>query len=1217
VIGSVKSNLGHTQAAAGAAGVMKVILALEHEEIPCSLHAAESSPHVAWSELPVEVATAPRPWRRGGKPRIAGISSFGISGTNAHVIVEEPPRREGQVARHGGADVHVIVDESPHRDELVARAGAAQLVVLSGRSEAALRDQLARVGAALDTALGTELGTELSAAELAYNLATTRTAFEHRAAIVVGSTDELRSISPSRVMRGRADASAPAFVFSGQGSQLAGMGRELHAAWPAFRAAFDAALAHFDPELRDVMWSEDGRLDRTRWTQPALFVYEYALAALWRSWGVEPAVVIGHSIGEIVAACVVGVLSLRDATVLVAGRARLMDALPDGGAMASIGAPESEVAHAIAELGGLEIAAVNGPALVTIAGAREQIAAACELFAARGVRTKQLAVSHAFHSAHMEPMLDAFRGIAAGLTYRAPALPIISNLTGAVAGPEIATAEYWVEHVRRAVRFGDGVMAAVAAGARSFVEIGPRTVLLGAVAASQPDAIVIPGHSHLHGLGEHWVHGGHVEWSGVFPDGGRRIALPTYAWQHVRYWADARAASAPTVPALAQLLDRLVVDAKLSAAARAAMPEIIAALTRDEGMALAVAESRHSPAATTDASASSDAIDAWFHAIAWRDAAEPRGDVAGRWIVVAGAQVDDRVHGANGADVRFAGSLSRALGSGALVARDVSDVATALGYRRSARGTTPIETVRGLPADIQGTATRGVIYVGGDPAMALELAKLVAAHGSTRLWLVTSGAVSTATADPVRAPDSSTMWGLGRAIALEHPQVWGGLVDVAASVAESARRTAAWIASGADDQVAIRDTGSFVARVVRTSTPVATRAFSTAGTAVVTGGLGGLGLHVARWLADRGVTSLLLVGRRGLATPGAREAVADLESRGARVHVAAADSADRAAMAAALGAVSVPISAVFHVAGVADTTPLAELTRDHLLGVLAAKQRGTEILDDLTRDLRLDAFVCFSSIAGAWGAGRQAAYSAANAYLDGWASAARARGIPAVSIGWGPWAGDGLADEAARDYLAKRGLAALDPARAMDAMTRVLASDASHVVIADVNWPLFRAGFEAWGPRPVLAELASGEAALSGSRTDDAKPHMAGIVASLRPAARLGHIEDWLAAECAVVLGHADASELARDRGFFDLGLDSLMAVKLVARVRAGLGIKLSPAVIFEQPNLAALAIRVLADLQLSDDTGATPAVDAKPEMFEGSDDDALNLISALFDKVT
>nr|WP_246357067.1 non-ribosomal peptide synthetase/type I polyketide synthase [Pyxidicoccus fallax] len=540
-LGTVKSNFGHLDAAAGIAGLLKAVLSLKHRQIPPSLHFERPNPNLGLADSPFYVSTQLTDWPSTGKsPRRAGVSSFGIGGTNAHVVVEEAPE----------------VKAAPSAPER-----AAELFVLSAKTASALDAQAARLAAHVKENPEQGLG------DVAFSLATTRAAMEQRLAVVASSREALletldaaaKGETPTGVVRGATSSvrGKVAFLFTGQGAQVAGMGRGLHAAWPAFREAFDRCVALFDGELklerplREVMWAEPGSadaglLDQTGYTQPALFTVEYALWALWRSWGVEPELVAGHSIGELVAAHVAGVFSLEDAVRLVAARGRLMQALPSGGAMVSIAAAEEEVAAAVKpHAATVSIAAVNGPKQVVIAGEAEAVKAIAAEFSGRGVRTKALTVSHAFHSPLMAPMLAGFQQVAEKVKYQAATLPLVSNVSGKLAGGEVGTAAYWVRHVREAVRFADGVKALDEAGAGVFVEVGPKATLLGMVPACLPEAkpeVVASlrsgrdeAASILEGLAGFWATGGAPRWASVFPSGGQRVRLPTYSWQRERF----------------------------------------------------------------------------------------------------------------------------------------------------------------------------------------------------------------------------------------------------------------------------------------------------------------------------------------------------------------------------------------------------------------------------------------------------------------------------------------------------------------------------------------------------------------------------------------------------------------------------------------------------------------------------------------------------------
>ncbi|MFT7834574.1 type I polyketide synthase [Saccharothrix sp. BKS2] len=528
-LGSVKSNLGHTQAAAGVAGVIKMVLAMRNGVVPKTLHVDQPSSHVDWEAGNVALLTEAVPWPEVGRPRRAGVSSFGISGTNSHVVLEQAP-------------------EHVERVEPVTVTATAPWV-LSARTESALPAQAARLLPMVENGV--------DPTDLAWSLATRRTALEHRAAVVGDDRDSLLAglralaagaASPA-VARGVAGNGKLAFLFTGQGSQRIGMGRELSDAFPVFGETFEQVCALMDVELgrslKDVVFGDDQELlNQTGFSQPALFAFEVSLFRLLESWGVRPDFLAGHSIGEIAAAHVAGVFSLEDACKLVAARGHLMQALPSGGAMLAVEATEEEIVLLLNDRVGL--AAVNGPTAVVVSGAADAVE---ELSAQlKGRRMKRLAVSHAFHSPLMEPMLEEFRAVAAGISFYQPRLAIVSTLTGVLAeGDDLVSADYWVRHVRQAVRFHDGVRDLAGRGVSRFVEVGPDGVLTGMAQESVDSAVLVAAQRRdraevlavTTAVGQAFAHGVPVDWAAFFAGrGGRRVDLPTYAFQHERFWMD-------------------------------------------------------------------------------------------------------------------------------------------------------------------------------------------------------------------------------------------------------------------------------------------------------------------------------------------------------------------------------------------------------------------------------------------------------------------------------------------------------------------------------------------------------------------------------------------------------------------------------------------------------------------------------------------------------
>ncbi|MCQ8836476.1 polyketide synthase dehydratase domain-containing protein, partial [Streptomyces samsunensis] len=570
-LGSLKSNIGHAQAAAGIASVIKTVMALRHGRLPKTLHAEHPTTKVNWTEGAVSLLTEAREWPETEHPRRAGISSFGVSGTNAHIIVEQAP------------EANTAAQESPTGSAEPAEPGPVATGpvvpwVLSGHTEAALRAQAARLLTHVRKV------TTDSPWDVGWSLATTRTRLDHRAIVLCADAEEavagLEAVASGASARSAVTGSVAsgkvAVLFTGQGSQRAGMGRELHGRYPVFARSFDDVCAHFG-DLRDgdekvslaeVVFADEGSataalLDRTEFTQPALFALEVALFRLVESWGVRPAYVLGHSIGEVVAAHVAGVLSLPDACTLVRARGRLMQRLDANGAMVAVEAAEDEVAPLLTgQEHRASIAAINGPTSVVVSGDEDVVTAVAETLARQGRKTKRLVVSHAFHSPHMDGMLGAFREVASRLTYSPPRVPVVSNLTGGVADPEeLCSPEYWVRHVRGAVRFLDGVRALADEGVRTHLELGPDGVLTAMGQDCLPDAgadadtafaafvpSLRPGvqeaHSTLAGLAGLYVRGVPVDWDAIFAgSGARRVALPTYAFQHEHYWLERPAGS--------------------------------------------------------------------------------------------------------------------------------------------------------------------------------------------------------------------------------------------------------------------------------------------------------------------------------------------------------------------------------------------------------------------------------------------------------------------------------------------------------------------------------------------------------------------------------------------------------------------------------------------------------------------------------------------------
>ena len=584
-VGSVKTNIGHLEAAAGISGLIKVVLSLQHEEIPPHIHLKQLNPYIKIQNTPILIPTERQQWQRGKEQRLAGVSSFGFGGTNVHIIVEEAPALQPMAAKF----------ERPQH-----------ILTLSAKSEKALEELTQRYEDFLAS------HPEVSPADVCFTANTSRSHFNHRLAVVAESTQQLReqlglalafenthgelrdgelrvrseelgvgkvfvpivtggnafgkrrtclsSLSASKLVRGQAASRKRlkiAFLFTGQGSQYINMGRELYEQAPTFKQTLDLCneilCSYLEKPLLSVLYPESGEtslIDETAYTQPALFAIEYALAKLWESWGIEPTIVMGHSVGEYVAACVAGVFSLEDGLKLIAQRGRLMQNLPSGGEMVAVMASEEKVNQLIAPYRKkAAIAAINGPESVVISGEAEAIEALINNLESRGIKTKQLQVSHAFHSPLMVPMLVEFEGVAGAISYKSPRIPIVSNVTGQFAGDEIATPGYWVGHVCQQVHFAASMETLQQQGYGVFVEIGPTPILLGMGRQCISDegqlwlASLRPHQQNwcqlLESLAQLYVTGVEVDWVGFDKDySRRRVILPTYPFQRQRYWVE-------------------------------------------------------------------------------------------------------------------------------------------------------------------------------------------------------------------------------------------------------------------------------------------------------------------------------------------------------------------------------------------------------------------------------------------------------------------------------------------------------------------------------------------------------------------------------------------------------------------------------------------------------------------------------------------------------
>ncbi|UOZ04270.1 type I polyketide synthase [Amycolatopsis sp. WQ 127309] len=1162
LLGSFKSNIGHTQAAAGVGGIIKMVQAMRHGVVPPTLHVDAPSSHVDWTTGAIELVTEPTPWPAAERPRRAGVSAFGVSGTNAHVVLEQAPAAP---ARKPDPEPAVVP------------------WLLSAASRSALQAQAARL---IDAET-----TPVAATGLA--LATRRAALAHRAVVVGADPAALRSglaalaagDEAGNVVEGTARDGGLALLFTGQGSQRLGMGRDLHTRFPVFRDAFDEVCAQFDGPLRDVVFGDDAALlDTTGWAQPAIFALEVALLRLIESWGVRADHFAGHSIGEIAAAHGAGVLSLEDACTLVAARARLMQELPEGGAMIALRASADEVRPLLGP--DVSLAAVNGPASVVIAGTE----AAAEAVAAQFEKARRITVSHAFHSPLMEPMLDDFAKVVAGLDLRVPRRAMVSAVTGRPERELLATAQYWVDHVRQTVRFGDAVADLAARGVTRFVEVGPDGVLSGMAAEILDDAVLVPllrsGRDEettvVTALARLHADGVDVTWPAFFAGADARgVALPTYPFAGERFWPQPAAVATPVESggdeefwAALDGADFTGLAAELDANADELARVLPALSARRKG---------HVDRTITDG---------WRYRVDWQPLTATAAPRREDWLVAVPAALDgderiDVIVDALGADtVRLVVDTPD---------RDVlHDRITALleSFPR------PAGVLSLLALDEEPAADTPSV-----PAGLATTAALVQALGDAGvdapLWCVTTGAVRIGPADAAGSLAQAAVWGLGRVAAMEYPGRWGGLVDLPADFDPRAltRLPATLAAAGEEDQLALRPGGAHVRRLVPApaGAPVPDRAaVPKDGTVIVTGGTGALGGKLAHWLAGEGAGHIVLTSRRGLDAPGARELADDLTASGARVTVAACDVSDRAALADLIQGLpeEFPLRGVVHAAGVLDDCVVDAVDPGRFETVLRPKTAAALNLHELTADHDLSMFVLFASIAGTVGGPGQGSYAAANAVLDALAEQRARDGLAATSVAWGAWGEVGMAaDPAIQERMRRSGAAALPPRRALLALGEALRRGDVSLTVADIDWSRYAPGMALMRMTHLLDGVPAARAAVEAARREPeaAETSLVDELAAMSEPERVSTLSRAVRTAAAMILGHSSPDAIEPEAKFGGLGFDSLSAVEFRNLLARRTGLNLAQGIVFDHPTPLALAQFLRTELVPADRPAADP----------------------------
>ncbi|MCC0177306.1 alpha/beta fold hydrolase [Waterburya agarophytonicola K14] len=1136
-LGSLKTNIGHLEAAAGIAGLIKTVLCLQHQAIPPNLHFKQLNPLIDIADTGITIPQELQPWN-GGK-RYAGVSSFGFGGTNAHVVL-------GDGERQG--------DKGTRRRKL-------QLLTLSAKNESALTDLVLSYKDYLEEREDVDL------ADICYTANTGRIHFDYRVFIPCESKEELRSklaqVTAGKLKSGIVKGEVShnhqiAFLFTGQGSQYVNMGYQLYQTQPLFKQALDRCGdildAYLEKPLLEVLYPQGGQpsnstnssiLNETVYTQPAIFALEYALAQMWMSWGVLPSALIGHSVGEYVAATIAGVFSLEDGLKLVATRGKLMQSLSHEGEMYAVFATEAEVEAVIKPFEEkVAIAAINTAQSIVISGEKTAIRQAISLFADNKIKTKQLTVSHAFHSPLMKPIVADFQQFAESIEYHPPQIKLVSNVTGKIASESIATAKYWVNHVIATVRFADGMQALQQENYNLFLEIGSKPILLGMGRSvlsnnKKRDSEWLPSlrprkqdwQQIIQSLSVLYAKGINIDWqSFALGDNNNKVSLPSYPFQRQSYWLTPKNA------------DNNKIKVHLPSQAKIA-------------------------------------VNPDFYQISWQ-LCETRVDAkkidkdSQTWLIFTGDSLVKE---------QIISELEQSQQKCIVVNNYYLDRDYLNQIFKQHKNIDRIVYLTGLDnpeaekiASINGYQEQHCTNI-------LNLVQSLYANSLTvPIWLVTRGSLEIDSILDSGSVASSCLWGLGNAIVMEHPELWGGIVDLSNKQNETENENLFKIIAtekDREDRFMLREDKIYLPRLQKQSklTENKTLNINPASSYLITGGLGSLGLKIATWLAEKGAKNLILLGR-SKPNKNAQQAIAKLDRQGININVISADITNLKTLQKTLyPSPLVPLKGIIHAAGILDDGLMQGQTWDRFNTVISPKVTGAWNLHQLTKDIDLDFFVLFSSIASLIGSPGQSNYSVANAGLDAIARYRRSQDLPATSINWGAWGEGGMAINQGFNI---KGLDLIPPKAGFDALEAILSSNLTQVGVISADWQQLSQKFSALQASNYFSQLIpQSDSSNDSSSNKQILAELLAINVEKRPA----YLTDYLQKAIAEIL-QIEPAALDVDASLLDIGMDSLMVMEAINQLKTDLQLILYPREFYEHPQITALASYLAVELAKTHD---------------------------------
>ncbi|MEH2215450.1 type I polyketide synthase [Nostoc sp.] len=1234
-IGSVKTNIGHLDAAAGVTGLIKTVLALKNQQIPPSLHFQEPNPQIDFANSPFYVNTKLTQWKTNGIPRRAGVSSFGIGGTNAHVILEEAPMEEQGRQGESGRKYH--------------------LLVLSAKTESALETAMANLANHL------KQHTNLNLADVAHTLSVGRRAFDHRRMVVCQDmNDALKVLSPLDSQRVFTQYQQPVnrpvvFMFSGQGTQYVNMGRELYESEPLFTLAVDRCCELLKPhlgfDLRHVLYPDEAQtakateqLKQTIVAQPALFAIEYALAQLWMRWGVHPEAMIGHSIGEYVAATLAGVFSLEDALMLVAIRGRLMQQLPSG-EMLSVQLSESEIQPLLSRE--LSLAASNGPSYCVVSGTTEAIAQLQQQLEAKGVGCRRLHTSHAFHSHMIEPILQPFTEQLQKLQLHPTTIPFVSNVSGTwITVAKATDPKYWVKHLRETVRFSQGITELLKTQERIFLEVGPgRTLSTFTKQHHKDQQVILTSIRHpqeqqsdvaflLNSLGRLWLFGVKVDWSGFYANEQRHhIPLPTYPFERQRYWIEAQKQA---------LHSQGFVEVAAVSETKAFGEQIFVA----QAAASSVTDSAPTAFTNQDLLAKKSDIADWFYIPSWKRTMPPQpqpglGEKSGCWLVF----VDECGLGEKLVKqllLEEQDVISVRVGEQFQQISEYSKLTYIINPQKEDEYNTLLKELRSLgkiPKRIvhlwsvtPNSYTNSAIEALGWSSL-LFLAQAITENNQTDALEISivSNNLQEVTGSEILCPEKALVLGACKVMPLEYPNITCRSIDVVVPV-ESNREEQ--LITTLIEELTTYTSDQIIAyrgrnRWVQDFEPVQLHEtvsenvrLRKQGVYLITGGLGGVGLELAEYLAQTVQAKLILLGRSAfpdqdkwsewLSTHDRQDRISQkiqklqaMKALGAEVMIVSADVTNLDQMSVVLNKSNQrfgEIHGVIHAAAVYGGGMMQLTTKETVASALAPKVQGTRVLETLFQESQLDFFVLCSSLNSFVGESGMADYTAGNAFIDSFAHYSSSKYGTwkfVKSINWDRWnsVGMAIAIETRHQEITGEKLAArMVSFEGIEAFRRILCSSTVPQVI--VSTQDFSSRIKAKeSPKSFEEKLAQ----LSQSKPTHPRPNLTNVYV-----APSNEIERTLADVWQQLLG---IEKVGTHDNFFELGGDSLFATQLVSQLCKVFQIELSYKGFFNGPTIAELAEVIVQ--KLSEQTNLEELAQALADIEQLSEHEMQTLIAS------